>query len=76
MTLHRVLTRSFVNESLCEPGEVIDYGGIPSFNLEPLNADDAEEWRLTTADPAQVALEPSKSPASVPMVGQRLADRS
>ena len=39
MAKYRVKALSFIDNSLRQPGEEIEYGGIPSANLEPLDAD-------------------------------------
>lgn len=38
MAKYRVKTLSFINNRLCNEGEVVDYDGIPSDNLEPMDA--------------------------------------
>ena len=38
MAKFRVLTKSFVNNTLYEEGDVVDYDGVPASNLEPLDA--------------------------------------
>ena len=38
MAKYRVKALSFIDNSLRQPGEEIEYGGIPSANLEPLDA--------------------------------------
>ena len=55
MAKYTVLVRTFINDSLREPGEVIDYDGEPSFNLQPHNPADLADWHAMVADPDQVA---------------------
>lgn len=37
MPQYRVTEKSFINNALREPGEVIDFDGIPGRNLEPMD---------------------------------------
>lgn len=37
MAKYRVLTKSFIGNSLVDEGAVIDFDGVPSDNLEPLD---------------------------------------
>jgi hypothetical protein len=37
MAKYRVITTSFINNSLVAEGAVIDYDGVPSSNLEPMD---------------------------------------
>lgn len=37
MAKYRVLTKSFIGNSLVEEGAVVDYDGAPSNNLEPMD---------------------------------------
>ncbi|WP_158551927.1 hypothetical protein [Komagataeibacter melaceti] len=38
MAKYKVLTRSYIGGKIREAGEVIEYGGNPSSNLEPIDA--------------------------------------
>lgn len=44
MPKYRVKTKSFIDNSLREEGEIIEYGGVPGDNLEPMDkaAEDAK----------------------------------
>lgn len=61
MAKYRVLTKSFINNSLVEEGAVIDYDGVPSDNLEPMDA------------PAEKAAEQSGSANTESIVRQKAA---
>lgn len=37
MARYRVLERSFIDNRLVEPGEEVEYEGLPGHNLEPLD---------------------------------------
>jgi len=39
MAKYRVITKSFINNSLVDEGTVVDFDGVPSDNLEPLDSD-------------------------------------
>ncbi|MEN9709576.1 hypothetical protein [Caudoviricetes sp.] len=40
MAKYRVKERSFINNSIVEEGEIVEYSGRPGSNLEPLSSDD------------------------------------
>lgn len=37
MPRYRVLATSYIGDRLCEPGQEVDYDGLPGSNLEPLD---------------------------------------
>ena len=36
MKKYTVIEKSFINNKLCEPGEIVDYDGEASSNLQPI----------------------------------------
>lgn len=42
MPRYRVLTKSFINNTIHEEGAVIDYDGKPGSNLKPVRGKDAD----------------------------------
>jgi len=53
MPKYRVLVRSFIGNGLVEPDTVVEYDGVPSSNLEPLDKD--AEKAAKKSDAAGVA---------------------
>jgi hypothetical protein len=51
MPKYRVLTKSFIDNHLREEGDVVDYDGYPSDNLEPLD----DEGRAKQKEGVKVA---------------------
>lgn len=49
MTLYRILARTFINGSLREAGEVVDYDGVAGSTLQPVETNSAvkipDDWR-------------------------------
>lgn len=39
MAQYKVLAESFINDRLCQPGEVIEYADKPGYNLELIEAE-------------------------------------
>ena len=39
MAKFKVLTRSFINNATYDPGDIVDYDGVPADNLEPIDKD-------------------------------------
>ena len=54
MPKYRVLQKSFIDNHLREAGETVDYDGLPSENLEPL--DEAGEVKAQEAKAASAKL--------------------
>lgn len=54
MAQYRVLEKSYIVDRICEEGEVVEYGGVPGSNLEPVDADakKAVEAAAKSAKPA------------------------
>jgi len=56
MAKYRVLVKSFINNSIAEPGDVVEYDGKPGSNLELVEADKPKAGRKgRAADAAPVA---------------------
>lgn len=61
MPKFRVLTKSFIGNSLLEEGAIVDFDGVPGPNLEPLDA------------PAQTAAEQFAATAAGDLARQKAA---
>jgi hypothetical protein len=46
MARFKVLSRSFINNRTCDPGDIVEYDGVPAENLEPMD----KEAKAATAD--------------------------
>ena len=49
MAQFKVLEVSYIDNKICQPGDVVEYAGFPSENLEPL---DAPAKRLAAQTPS------------------------
>ena len=47
---YKVLTKSFINGSIVEEGEIVEYDGRPGSNLEPVVEDKAPKGRFKKAE--------------------------
>lgn len=61
MPKYRVLEKSFINNAIREEGEIVEYEGRPSANLELLEEEDAQpkatkKWKKAdAAEPTETA---------------------
>jgi hypothetical protein len=49
---YRVLVRSFINNSIREEGEIVEYDGKPGSNLEPVGEDKPAKGKGKAEAPA------------------------
>ncbi len=50
MAQYRVLQKSFINDTIVEEGEIVDFDGEPSFNLELIKG---KKGAVSTAVPEE-----------------------
>jgi len=49
MAQYRVLQKSFINDQIVEEGDIIEYDGEASVNLEPLDVDKSGKGKKAAA---------------------------
>ena len=73
MPQFKVLEVSYIDNKICQPGDVVEYAGFPAENLEPLDAP-AKRLAAQTSLPnaastaAQVPVQPEPNPAPTVLI--------
>lgn len=70
MATYRVKERSFINNTIVEEGEIVEYSGRPGSNLEPVSSDGR------TLDPVSEDAGPVTSAIKKWKKGQKGSDES
>lgn len=58
MPRYTVTARSFINNALAHPGDIVDYDGLPGFNLEPADDEARAIVASMTAEQTRAAAMP------------------
>lgn len=72
MAQYRLLARSYVGGAIRDAGEIVEWdrrGGHASWNLEPLDPAERDEWEKRQADPEKVADAEEKARGFYPQPG-------